>query len=158
MNKLLRRVVTSGTGTGANFEGMTIAGKTGTTDDLFDRYFCGYTPYYSAAVWVGYAGKSEEINAGGKNPAALAWKKVMEKIHEGLEDKSFPGRPESGITTVSVCMDCGLLAGDLCSSDYRGSRVAGSIEMQSSGVPKAKCTCHTEVRVCTTVEDRKSVV
>ncbi len=152
MNKLLRRVVTSGTGTGANFDGMTIAGKTGTTDDLFDRYFCGYTPYYSAAVWVGYAGKSEKINAGGKNPAALAWKKVMEKIHEGLEDKSFPGRPESGITTVSVCMDCGLLAGDLCSSDYRGSRVAGSIEMQSSGVPKAKCTCHTEVRVCTTVD------
>ena len=55
MNKMLRSVVSGGTGGSASFSGMTIAGKTGTTNDNFDRYFVGYTPYYSAAVWVGYA-------------------------------------------------------------------------------------------------------
>ena len=33
---------------------MAIAGKTGTTDDKYDRWFVGYTPYYTAAVWVGF--------------------------------------------------------------------------------------------------------
>ena len=146
MNKMLRSVVTGGTGGSASFSGMTIAGKTGTTTDNCDRYFAGYTPYYSAAVWVGYKDKPEKINAGSKNPAALAWKMVMEKLHEGLEDKGFFERPE-GITSVTVCADCGLKATDLCTQDYRGSRTV-SMEIQASAAPKESCTCHIEVDVC----------
>ena len=148
MNKMLRSVVREGTGTSARFDGMTIAGKTGTTSNNFDRYFVGYTPYYSAAVWVGYRDKPEKIVAKG-NPAAAIWKKVMEPLHEGLEDKSFPDKPE-GITSAQVCADCGLRPdpNGLCSQDYRGSRII-SVDMQSSAVPKETCTCHTEVRVCT---------
>ena len=147
MNQMLKSVVTSGTGGSANFNGMTIAGKTGTTSDNFDRYFVGYTPYYSAAVWVGYRDGNEKVNAGSKNPAALVWKKIMEKIHEGLENKPFPEKP-SGITNIQVCADCGLLPTPLCAADYRGSRVV-SAEIQASGAPTEKCTCHTEVQVCT---------
>ena len=148
MNKMLRSVVREGTGTSARFDGMTIAGKTGTTSNNFDRYFVGYTPYYSAAVWVGYRDKPEKIVAKG-NPAAAIWKKVMEPLHEGLKDKSFPDKPE-GITSAQVCADCGLRPdpNGLCSQDYRGSRII-SVDMQSSAVPKETCTCHTEVRVCT---------
>ena len=54
INELLKGVVRSGTGTEAAFSGMTIAGKTGTTSSNYDRYFVGYTPYYTAAVWIGY--------------------------------------------------------------------------------------------------------
>ena len=50
MNELLKNVVRSGTGTGANFSGMTIAGKTGSTNSNNDRYFVGYTPYYTATT------------------------------------------------------------------------------------------------------------
>ena len=150
MNKLLRSVVTGGTGGSANFNGMTIAGKTGTTNNNFDRYFVGYTPYYSAAVWVGYSQSNEKINAGSKNPAALVWKQVMEQIHANLENKSFFEKPE-GITSVSVCADCGLRPNDLCSADVRGSRVI-SMEIQASAVPKETCTCHMEVKVCTDPE------
>ena len=147
MNKLLRRVVTSGTGTGANFDGMTIAGKTGTTTDNCDRYFAGYTPYYSAAVWMGYKDKPEKIFVKhGENPSAVVWKLVMEKLHEGLEDKGFFERPE-GITSVTVCADCGLKATDLCRQDYRGDRTV-SEEIQASAAPKESCTCHIEVQVC----------
>ena len=145
MNKMLRSVVTSGTGTAANFSGMTIAGKTGTTSNNFDRYFVGYTPYYSAAVWIGYADGNEKITASG-NPAAKIWKLVMEQVHEGLEDKSFPDKP-AGIVSVSVCADCGLKPSALCSQDYRGSRVI-TVEMQEEAVPTETCTCHVEAQFC----------
>ena len=145
MNKMLRSVVTSGTGTSANFSGMTIAGKTGTTSNNFDRYFVGYTPYYSAAVWIGYADGNEKITASG-NPAAKIWKLVVEQVHEGLEDKSFPDKP-AGIVSVSVCADCGLKPSALCSQDYRGSRVI-TVEMQEEAVPTETCTCHVEAQFC----------
>ncbi len=146
MNKMLRSVVTNGTGGGASFSGMTIAGKTGTTSNNFDRYFSGYTPYYSGAVWVGYAEAPEKIRAD-HNPAAKIWRLVMEQVHEGLENKSFPEKP-SGIVTVQVCADCGLKPSELCSLDYRGSRVI-SMEVQEGAVPTETCTCHVEVRLCT---------
>ena len=53
MTDMLQEAV-YGTGGAARFSGMHIAGKTGTTNDSYDRYFVGYTPYYCAAVWVGY--------------------------------------------------------------------------------------------------------
>ncbi len=145
MNKMLRSVVTGGTGTSASFSGMTIAGKTGTTTNNFDRYFVGYTPYYSAAVWIGYADGNEKITASG-NPAAKIWKLVMEQVHEGLENKSFPDKP-AGIVSVQVCADCGLKPSALCSQDYRGSRVI-TVEMQEGAVPTETCTCHVEAQFC----------
>lgn len=68
---------------------MRAAGKTGTTSDNFDRWFVGYTPYYTAAVWTGYE-QNEKMKTGSANPAAVLWKKVMSQVHEGLENKKFP--------------------------------------------------------------------
>lgn len=146
MNQLLRSVITGGTGTSAAFDGMTIAGKTGTTSNNFDRYFVGYTPYYSAAVWVGYSQSNEKINSGTKNPAALVWKMIMEEVHAELENKAFFEKPE-GITTVTVCSDCGLLATDICATDVRGNRTYKA-EIQEEAAPTEECTCHIPVRVC----------
>ena len=155
ITRMLRSVITDGTGKSARLDGMTMAGKTGTTSNNFTRYFVGYTPYYSAAVWMGYRDKDEIINAKG-NPAAVIWKKVMESVHEGLEDTSFPAKPD-GIITVNVCADCGLKPSGLCSEDYRGSRVI-SVEMQSAAAPSATCSCHTEVRVCINPETEEVYV
>lgn len=76
MNKMLKSAVAAGTGTQAKFSGMTIAGKTGTTSDNYDRYFVGYTPYYVAAVWTGYESNAKISYSG--NPAITLWKKVMQ--------------------------------------------------------------------------------
>ena len=76
---------------------MTIAGKTGTTSDNYDRYFVGYTPYYCAAVWTGYK-SNEKISYSG-NPAITMWKKVMQKIHEELPNKDFD-KPSTGLETI----------------------------------------------------------
>ena len=54
MNYCLYNAANSGTGGAAIFPGQTIAGKTGTTSSNRDRWFCGFTGYYTAAVWCGY--------------------------------------------------------------------------------------------------------
>ena len=87
---------------------MTVAGKTGSTNCNNDRWFVGYTPYYTAAVWVGYS-MPERIYASG-NPAVAMWKKVMSQVHEGLENKDFTaaGRAGHGQHTVWTAA-CGPL-------------------------------------------------
>jgi len=144
MTSMLSDVVTSGTGTSAYFKGVPIAGKTGTTSDNYDRWFVGYTPYYVGGVWFGYDTPSSISGISG-NPAASIWKKVMEKIHEGKSGKSF--NQPSGIIKAEVCRDSGLLAGDLCASDRRGSRVKTEVFKRGTA-PNKRCDIHQEVTVC----------
>jgi len=145
MNELLQGVVSSGTGTSARFSNMALAGKTGTTSENYDRYFVGYSPYYCAAVWCGYD-QNEKISYSG-NPSITMWKKVMEKIHANLEYKTFD-KPSSGLTTVSVCMDSGLLATDACEQDLRGSRVH-TVTVATGTAPTESCNLHVLKEYCT---------
>ena len=151
MNDMLQGVFTGGgTAYGLGIKGQHAAGKTGTTSENFDRWFAGYTPYYTAVVWVGYE-NPYKMSLAGKNPAAVLWNKVMVPLHEGLEDRTYddPG----GRRTINYCMDSGYLATEYCSMDPRGSRVAsGSIFPESfpEGVP---CPYHTAESVLTICVD-----
>ena len=145
MTRMLEGVVESGTGTSAKFDGMHIAGKTGTTSDNYARYFVGYTPYYVAAVWVGYE-RNARISYSG-NPAITMWKKVMERIHEDLPDKDFY-KPDNGLETVEVCADSGLLPTKACKHDLRGSRVI-EVEIGAGTAPTKECDVHVYKRYCT---------
>jgi len=140
INNFLQGVISGegGTGGAAYFSGMHIAGKTGTTNDLKDKYFVGYSPYYCAAVWCGYESNST-ISAGGINPAAVLWQKVMSRIHEDLEDKNFF---TGDLVQVTVCQDSGLLATTACESDPRGSRVVTEY-CAPDNVPTEMCNMHT---------------
>ena len=147
INDMLKDVVTGGngaTGTAAQISGMTVAGKTGSTNSNTDRWFVGYTPYYTAAVWVGYS-MPERIYASG-NPAVTMWEKVMSQVHEGLENKDFT-QPD-GLVTVQICRDSGLRASEACLNDPRGSRVQ-SMTLFADDVPAETCAMHVSVEVCT---------
>lgn len=75
-----------GTGRGLGLAGgMPCAGKTGTTNSSKDTWFCGYTRYYSAAIWVGYDIPRAMPGVFGATYAGRIWKKVMDQIHTGLE-------------------------------------------------------------------------
>ena len=139
MNSFLYDVVNGGTGSAAAFSGMTLAGKTGTTNDLRDRYFVGYSPYYVGACWVGYESNSR-VSSGGVNPAAILWNKVMSQVHEGLENKSF--FTSSDLIQVTVCADSGQLATGMCEMDPRGSRVRTEWVAEDNQ-PTESCTMHT---------------
>lgn len=147
MNKMLQSVITAGTGTSARFNGMPIAGKTGTTSENYDRYFVGYTPYYTAAVWTGYE-YNEKISYSG-NPAITMWKLVMEKIHENLENKSFPEPEGDQMVSIEVCADSGLLPTDACRADVRGTPRVRTVSVVKGSEPTEECTMHTFVSYCT---------
>lgn len=74
-----------GTGRGLGLENdMPAAGKTGTTNSSKDTWFCGYTPYYTAAVWVGYDIPRNMPGIYGATYAGKIWKNVMDEIHQGF--------------------------------------------------------------------------
>lgn len=146
MNSLMKNVVnpniSGATGKNAYFEGMTIAGKTGSTNSNRDRWFVGYTPYYTAAVWCGFDQQERIRVEPNTNPAAVLWGRVMSQVHTGLEDKDFP-KPD-GLTEVSICADSGLRATDRCSMDPRGGRVTSGYFFPGDA-PSQYCTIHDEV-------------
>lgn len=138
MNSLLQEASLQGTGYQAQFPGMHIAGKTGSTNSNKDRYFAGYTPYYSCAVWAGYEHNQRIVASG--NPCAVIFQKVMKAIHEDLPDKDFFSC--AGLTSVAVCADSGLLASENCALDVRGSRVYTAL-VAADNAPTSVCTMHT---------------
>jgi penicillin-binding protein 1A len=91
MNRMMRAVVTQGTGRSAQFGDFEIAGKTGTSQDYRDAWFVGYSAHYIAGVWAGNDDNSPTRKmTGGSIPAAI-WKDVMEQAHAGLANLPLPG-------------------------------------------------------------------
>jgi len=146
MNQLLQNVVNIGTGTPAKMANMPVAGKTGTTDEDFDRWFVGYTPYYSAAVWYGYD-YNREVNISGNNPALTLWKAVMDKIHANLAHADF-FTPTEKLISASYCVDSGDAPTEICRSDLRGSRAATGLFFEED-VPTRACSVHQWANICT---------
>lgn len=87
MTYMLNNAATYGTGSESRLSNMPVAGKTGTTSANRDRWFCGYTPYYTCAVWTGY--DTPETMSFSGNPATQIWQKVMSAIHADLPRKEF---------------------------------------------------------------------
>lgn len=141
VSDMLQSVVTNGTGTGAKLKGgaQPAAGKTGTTDDDNDRWFVGYTPYYVGAVWFGYD-TPKTVSGVSSNPSVSLWKKVMEKVHANLENKSFPSSNPK-VVSGTYCKDSGLLPGPYCQLDYRGGRVATGLYIDGTQ-PTKTCNVH----------------
>lgn len=146
LNYCLDEAVNSGTGTSADIKGQDVAGKTGTTTSKRDRWFCGFTDYYTAAVWCGFD-QPEEIKATG-NPAAKLFKKVMEPLHKNLA--KVPLFDNKEFVEITVCLDSGKIATDACRNDVRTSalsRVAKSI-VYKDDMPTATCDKHVYVDCC----------
>lgn len=95
MTDILQGVLVRGTAAGKGLTNMACAGKTGTTSDKKDGWFCGYTPYYSTAVWVGYDTPRTLSNLYGSTYPLSIWRQFMEELHSGLEYKSFT-KPTDG--------------------------------------------------------------
>nr|WP_281372708.1 PBP1A family penicillin-binding protein [Phenylobacterium haematophilum] len=88
MVKMMQKVVTSGTGTRANF-GRPAAGKTGTSQNFRDAWFIGFTPDYVAGVWVGNDDDKPMNQVTGGQVAAAIWKDYMVTAHMNLPSREF---------------------------------------------------------------------
>jgi penicillin-binding protein 1A len=77
VTKVLEGVITSGTGAGYTSIGCPAAGKTGTSEELADAWFVGYTPLYSTAVWTGHPLTREYTGFGGPTSGPI-WRSFMD--------------------------------------------------------------------------------
>lgn len=103
---MLRTTVTNGIANRAAIAAQPVAGKTGTTSDKYDAWFVGFTPQYSASLWIG-CDVGIEL-AEGSGAATRVWSKVMQQICEGTERGSFHSAP-SNITSKVIDSTSGLL-------------------------------------------------
>jgi len=113
MTSMLRDVITSGTGTAANI-GRPAAGKTGTTSDWKDAWFCGYTPNTVGVVWMGFDKDKTMAQwkiTGGSYPA-LIWGRMMKQITANEAPADFP--VPSTVTSVQICKKTGELPSPAC--------------------------------------------
>ena len=89
MTEVLEGVLTQGTAKGMGLTNMPSAGKTGTTNELKDGWFVGYTRYYTTSVWVGYDMPREMDGLAGNTYPVKIWNTFMNEIHENLEPLDF---------------------------------------------------------------------
>ncbi len=116
------------------------AGKTGTSDERIDRWFCGYTPYYTAAVWYGFDnayGRRSEINRSDTPSPIKIWRDVMVQIHEDLEIQQFPMSDK--VVSRSVCAESGMLP-----TEYCPNRITEYFDSTKNlSFPRIPCTLHS---------------
>ncbi len=136
---VMQGVIQSGTGTRVKGIGRPAAGKTGTTNDMRDAWFIGYTPSLVTGVWVGFdqeraLGRQE---VGGR-AAAPIWLYYMEKAVQGAPIEPFP--VPRGIVFVKVDPRSGqpvrYSEGALYEAFLEGATPEGSSVVDSGQVPK----------------------
>lgn len=140
LTSAMQDVVNQGTGTYCKIANQPVSGKTGTTSDNKDLWFCGYTPYYTAAIWCGYDdNKSMDFTHTFKD---IIWSNIMTRIHANLETKQFT--MPSSVEQLTVCATTGKLASNGCPAitEYFDTKTA----------PKDYCTQHTYYQQYTTEE------
>ncbi|MDD2373157.1 MAG: PBP1A family penicillin-binding protein [Syntrophomonadaceae bacterium] len=142
MGDMLQTVCNSGSGTRARVPGVPTAGKTGTTEKNNDSWFCGYTPGFTAAVWMGYDSEhSMSGEFGGNHPARL-FSKVLQRAHKDY--KVSPSKKPAGVNKIAVCSLSGKRPSPQCPDEFIVSDYCSK-----SFVPKDTCDqLHEIIYIC----------
>lgn len=146
LTDMMEDVITRGTGSRlkSTFNvNMPISGKTGTTSDDKDLLFSGYTPYYTATVWLGHD-QPKVLKYKYSNHIDL-WGTIMDEIHQGLPRKEFEVNT-SGYVTATVCGASGKVATSLCKGDSNSSLVTDYF--LKSALPQEPCDWHGQIKIC----------
>ena len=113
VTSMMRSVINEGTGAGARAAGFTLdaAGKSGTTNDLRDAWFVGFTPELLAVVWVGFD-DNQPLGLSGTQAAVPIWTAFMLKALAGRGNVPFDA--PDGVTLAEIDRDTGRLATPYC--------------------------------------------
>ena len=142
----LEDAMLSGTGVEANFEGDTVidlAGKSGTTTDIRDAWFIGYSPSLTCGVWGGFDDNRTQESS---TYVKYIWKDVMAGAHTQNAKEEF----ETGknFEEVEICTKCGKRAvKGLCENAIHGDGTE-TVCFAVGTAPTEKCDCHVMVAIC----------
>lgn len=143
LTSAMQDVLTKGTGKSARPSNMTVAGKTGTTNDSRDTLMAGFSPYYTLAIWGGYDDNSPQSTTAYSN---RIWRSIMTQINDGLPDPGFPA--PSDIVQANVCSESGKLPIDgVCNADPRGDKTITEYFAKGT-VPTENCDHHIKIKIC----------
>lgn len=131
-----------GTATYCTIPGMEVAAKTGTTNEDYDRWLCGFTNYYTAVTWFGFD-MSEPIRYNGRNPAGIIWSNVMNRVHKKLENSEF--KEVKNVISLKICKKSLKVANSGCKDVFTEYFVKGT-------VPET-CTVHQGTTLKDVVDD-----
>ena len=139
MNRMLSSVVASGTGTRARIPGVSVAGKTGTTQSYRDAWFAGYTGNYVGVVWLGNDNYTTTNTLTGGVLPAMAWQDAMEAAHVGIPLAPLPGVSEGSLEPFLVADDAAegavQLAGEMAPLSPAAITVLSDIGITLAGTP-----------------------
>jgi penicillin-binding protein 1B len=125
VTNMMRSVLNEGTGAGARAAGFALdaAGKSGTTNDLRDAWFVGFTPELLTVVWVGFD-DNQPLGLSGTQAALPIWTEFMKGALAGHSNQTFAVPP--GITFVEIDRDTGKLALPGCPRTFNESFLVGT--------------------------------
>ncbi|MGE5834086.1 MAG: PBP1A family penicillin-binding protein [Acidobacteriota bacterium] len=124
VTNMMRSVINEGTAASVRSAfSNDAAGKTGTTNDLRDAWFIGFTPTLLAAVWVGFD-DNQPIGLSGSQAALPIWTGFMKRALQGRPNASFTAPP--GIVFVDIDRSSGKIANFNCPSIIREAFLPGS--------------------------------
>ena len=134
VTSMMRSVINEGTGASARTAGFTLdaAGKSGTTNDLRDAWFVGFTPELLTVVWIGFD-DNQPIGLSGTQAALPIWTNFMIRALAGHANQGFDA-PE-GVVFVDVDRDTGKVAGPFCTRVLSEAFIVGT-------EPFEPCTAH----------------
>ena len=117
LKKILEQPIIGENGTAKNcsVNGMETSCKTGTTDNYYDKWLCGFTPYYTAVTWYGYD-ENETIVENIDPMANNIWSEVMNDIHKYLNHKNFDTVKD--VVEIEICTETGKVANESCTNTY----------------------------------------
>ncbi len=147
MTKILQNVVKGGTASGITLkQQIDCAGKTGTTQNNYDRWYIGYTPYFIGGVWYGYE-YPKELSGSTGNICVEIWDEVMTLLHKRyLAVGTTEHFSESeNVELYEYCRDSGGLVTEACKRDARGDRTESGYFVKGSE-PTEPCECHVLVK------------
>jgi penicillin-binding protein 1B len=125
VTNMMRSVLNEGTGAGARAAGFAAdaAGKSGTTNDLRDAWFVGFTPELLTVVWVGFD-NNQPVGLSGSQAALPIWTDFMKAATAGRGSREFS--VPDGITFVEIDRDTGKLASPSCPRRFTESFLVGT--------------------------------
>ncbi|MBI2716097.1 MAG: PBP1A family penicillin-binding protein [Rhizobiales bacterium] len=112
MIKMMNNVVENGTGRRARLDGISAAGKTGTTNNYRDAWFVGYTANFVCAVWFGNDDYASTNRMTGGSLPAMTWHNIMAYAHQGTELKQLPGVPVPTVRQQQVVAEAKSKSGE----------------------------------------------